>query len=106
MTPLRHAEYAKIRINDIPDEIIDEYKLQEKVTPNGWVYIKITEGMYGLPQSGSLVNELLEQHLNHEGYYQSPIMPGLWKHKMRDLQIVLVVDDFGIKYITKEISIT
>ena len=29
-------------------------------------------------------------------------MPGLWKHKTRDLQFVLVVDDFGIKYLKKE----
>eukprot|EP00956_Cyclotella_meneghiniana_P034384 scaffold104275_cov55-Cyclotella_meneghiniana.AAC.1 len=29
-------------------------------------------------------------------------MPGLWKHKTRNIQFVLVVDDFGIKYLKRE----
>jgi hypothetical protein len=30
------------------------------------------------------------------------LIPGLWKHKTRPIQITLVVDDSGIKYIGKE----
>ena len=56
-------------------------------------------GMYRLPQSGSLGHNLLEQHLNQEGYFQSKIVPGFWKHKDRKIQFVLVVDDFGIKFV-------
>ena len=62
--------------------------------------------MYGLPEADSLANELLEQRLNCEGYYQSPIVPGLWKHKTRTLQFVLVVDDFGINTQLRKIFIT
>ena len=40
--------------------------------------------------------------INKEGYYKSLIAPGLWKHKTRDIQFVLVVDDFGIKYTKKD----
>ena len=58
-------------------------------------------GMYGLPQSGLLVNELLEKRLNKNGYYQSKYMPGLWKHEWRPVQFTLVVDDFGMKYVGK-----
>jgi hypothetical protein len=58
--------------------------------------------MYGLPQAGSLGHDLLESRLNKEGYFQSQIVPGLWKHKTRPLQFVLVVDDFGIKYLKEE----
>ena len=29
-------------------------------------------------------------------------MSGLWKHKTKTIQFVLVVDDFGIKYINKD----
>ena len=29
-------------------------------------------------------------------------MPGLWKHNSNDVMFVLIVDDFGIKYIGKE----
>ena len=102
MTPLKRPEYAKIRLSDIPEEIIVEYNLKEKATSDGWVYIKVIRGMYGLPQSGSLGHDLLERRLNAEGYFQSKIVPGLWKHEVRPIQFVLVVDDFGIKYIRNE----
>ena len=102
MTPLKRPEYAKIRLTDIPEEIIEEYNLREKATSDGWVYIKVIRGMYGLPQAGSLGHDLLEQRLNAEGYFQSQIVPGFWKHETRPIQFVLVVDDFGIKYIKQE----
>jgi hypothetical protein len=99
MTPLKCPEYAKIRLSDIPEEVIKEYNLHQYATADGWIYIKVIRGMYGLPQSGSLGHDLLESRLNQEGYYQSNIVPGFWKHKTRPIQFVLVVDDFGIKYI-------
>lgn len=102
MIPLKRPEYAKIRLADIPDETIEEYNLKEKATPDGMVYIKVSKGMYGLPQAGSLGHNLLEFRLNKERYFQSKIVPGLWKHKTRELQFVLVVDDFGIKYMREE----
>ena len=45
---------------------------------------------------------MLEERLNQEGYFQSQIVPGFWKHKTRNIKFVLVVDDFGIKYLKKE----
>eukprot|EP00804_Cyclotella_cryptica_P004359 CCRYP_017999-RA/>CCRYP_017999-RA protein AED:0.23 eAED:0.24 QI:0/0/0/1/0/0/4/0/900 len=102
MTPLKQPEYAKIKLSDIPEEIIDEYNLHAKATPDGWVYIMVVRGMYGLPQAGSLGHDLLEERLNKEGYFQSQIVPGLWKHKTKNIKFVLVVDDFGIKYLKKE----
>jgi hypothetical protein len=57
--------------------------------------------MYGLPQAGSLGQDQLEKRLNQEGYYQIQTVSGLWKHKTKTIQFVLVVDDFGIKYINK-----
>lgn len=77
-------------------------KRREKATPDGWVYIMVIRGMYGLPQAGSLGHDLLEERLNQEGYFQSQIVPGLWKHKTRNIKFVLVVDDFGIKYLRRE----
>ncbi len=58
--------------------------------------------MYGLPQAGLLANELLEKRLNKHGYYQSKLVPGLWKHKTRPIMFTLVVDDFGVQYVGKE----
>ena len=102
MTPLKRPEYAKIKLSDIPEEVIKEYKLNEKTTPDGWIYIKVIRGMYGLPQAGSLGHDLLETRLNKEGYFQSQIFPGFWKHKTKPIQFVLVVDDFGIKWIQEK----
>eukprot|EP00956_Cyclotella_meneghiniana_P007511 scaffold10157_cov47-Cyclotella_meneghiniana.AAC.2 len=45
-------------MSDIPEEIILEYKLRDKVSKEGSIYIMAIRGMYGLPQSGLLANEL------------------------------------------------
>ena len=50
-TPLTHWEYAKLNLKDILDEIILEYNLKEKEM-NGFVYVEVRKGMYGLPQAG------------------------------------------------------
>ena len=102
MMPLKHPEYAKIKFLDIPEEVIKEYKLDEKVTSDGWIYIEVVRGMYGLPQAGSLGHDLLESCLNTEGYYQSKIVPGLWKHKTCFIQFALDVNNFGVKYINND----
>ena len=37
-----------------------------------------------------------------ERYFKSPLVSALWKYKTRPTQFVLIVDDFGIKYFSKE----
>jgi hypothetical protein len=102
MTPLKRPEYIRMKMSDIPEEIIAEYKLRDKVTDDGSIYIQANRGMYGLPQSGLLANLLLEKRLNKRGYHQSKLVPGLWQHKWRPVQFTLVVDDFGVKYVGEE----
>jgi len=82
-SPLPRPEFEKIKLSDIPKEIIDEYKLWEKVTPNGFVYIMATKGMYSLPQAGLIANELLKTRLNKHGYQQSKLVPRQWKQDTR-----------------------
>jgi len=48
-SPLPRPEFVKIKINNVPEEIITEYKLRDKVTSNSHVYIMATKGMYSLP---------------------------------------------------------
>jgi hypothetical protein len=60
MTPLHRAEFIQIKLSDIPNEVIDEYKLREKATKNGSIYIRAKCGMYSLPQAGLLANKLLK----------------------------------------------
>jgi hypothetical protein len=98
-TPLKRPEFLRLKLSDIPDEVIKEYKLNDKVEADGSIYIKVIRGMYGLPQAGLLANELLEKRLNKAGYHQSKYVPGLWTHEWRPIQFTLVVDDFGVKYV-------
>eukprot|EP00804_Cyclotella_cryptica_P026377 CCRYP_007695-RA/>CCRYP_007695-RA protein AED:0.34 eAED:0.34 QI:0/0/0/1/1/1/3/0/489 len=87
---------------DIPQEIIDEYKLKDIAEPDGSIYLQANKGMYGLPHGGLIANVLLAKRLNKAGYFQSKLVPGLWSHKTRPISFTLVVDDFGVKYIGKE----
>ena len=99
MTPLNRPQYIRIHIRYILDEIIAEYKLKIKAEANGAVYIVAKHGMYGLPHSGLLANELLGKRLDKRGYHQSKLFPGLWKHEWRLVQFTLVMDYFGVKYV-------
>ena len=99
-TPLECPEYVRVGLSDIPGEFFQEYNLLAYSRDN-WVYFEIWSGVYGLPQSGMLLNKLLEQRLNKAGYYQCPTTPGLWRHKWRPILFCLIVDDFDIKYVGK-----
>jgi hypothetical protein len=46
-TPLTCHKFIRIKLNDIPEEVIIEYKLKEKATKNGSIYIREKQGMYG-----------------------------------------------------------
>ena len=95
-----------MRIDLIPQELIDLYNLGDKVKYDskgvGYVYMEIRKGMYGLPQSGILSNKLLKERLTKYGYNEVAHTPGLYKHDTRPVWFTLVVDDFGIKYIGQE----
>ena len=52
MTPLHHPKFIQMKLSDIPNEVIKEYKVKAKATKNGSIYIRATRSMYGLPQSG------------------------------------------------------
>ena len=51
MTPLKRPEFIHMKLSDIPIEIIEEYNLHEKATPDGFIYIVANKGMCGLPQA-------------------------------------------------------
>ena len=55
--------YMKLRMFPVPDDIINEYNLRDKVKLIGYVYIKVRTGMYGLFQAGLLAQKLLKKQL-------------------------------------------
>ncbi len=61
---MTRPEYMRMKIKDLPKEFVTMYNLANKATSDGYNYIKIQKGMYGLPQAGILLQELLEQCLN------------------------------------------
>lgn len=62
-------------------------------TKDGMVFLEACRGIYGLPQAG------IEKQFNEYKYYQSTMMPGLWKHKTQSTQFALVVDNFDVNCI-------
>jgi hypothetical protein len=100
-TPLPRFEYIKMMLSCFPEEIIQRYNLNA-LAFDGWVYIEIRKGMYGLKQAGLLANQLLQKRLAPFGYYPARHTPGLWLHKTRPISFTLIVDDFAVKYVGKQ----
>jgi hypothetical protein len=90
-----------INLSSLPQETIDKYDLIE-LAQDGKVYIEIQKGMYGLPQAGILANELLRHNLAKFGYRPTQHTYSLWKQDTRPISFLLVVDDFGFKYVGRE----
>ena len=66
-------KYVKMCLANIPDKVVKEYKLHEnaKITANIFTYVEIKKVLYGLPQASILAQQLLQNCLNKQGYYQS-----------------------------------
>ena len=101
MTPIDRFEYMQMRIDLVPQDLIDLYNLGDKVKYDAkgfvYVYMKIRKVMYGLPQAGILSNKLLKERLTEYGYNEVSHTLGLYKHDTRPVWFMLVVDDFGIQ---------
>jgi hypothetical protein len=91
----------KMLLSRFPEEIVQKYNLNA-LAIDGWVYIEIRKGMYGLKQAGLLTNQLLQTRLAPFGYYPECHTPGLWLHKTRPIYFPLVVDNFAVKYVGKQ----
>jgi hypothetical protein len=100
-TPLPRFEYMKMLLSRFPEEIVNNYNFNA-LAVDGWVYIEIRKGIYGLRQAGLLASQLLQTRLAPFGYYPVRHTPGLWMHKRRPISFSLVVDDFAVKYVGKQ----
>jgi hypothetical protein len=73
-TPLDWYEYMRMPLNLFPDNIVDHYDLRRKAK-NGFVYMEIRKGMYGLPQARILANKLLKNGSDTMSTLNSPTRP-------------------------------
>ena len=92
----------KLHIHITPQEIIDKYALHNLVDEYGWVYLKIVKGMYGWKKARIIANMELTRHLDKFGYHPVQHTPGLWKHNTPATIFTLIVDDFVIKYASRQ----
>ena len=42
---MEHPEYLKMKIANFPDDVIEHYKLKDKVDAKGNLYVKCVKGM-------------------------------------------------------------
>ena len=54
---LRDPEFMRIYLKTIPQEIVDAYNLTALVDNQGWIYMRIKKGMYGLKQAMIIANQ-------------------------------------------------
>ena len=60
--PTKKAEYIKIALKIIPQEIIENDELLNNQC-GGYLYVRIKKGMYGLVQAGIIAHEALKDHI-------------------------------------------
>jgi hypothetical protein len=100
-TPMDYFQYMRVDPSVIPQEIWDDPRYDIHVDEDGYVYLEIRRGMYGLKEAGIIAFNQLVKKLDPHGYEPMPFTPGLWKHRTKRTTFVLCVDDFGIKYFSK-----
>jgi hypothetical protein len=102
MMPMDPFEYFRIKLDLFPQDIINEYRLRDKVDTDGNIFCKVQQGMHGLPQAGIIAQDLLTKWLHKAGYRQSKVTLGYWRHDWHPISFTLVVNNFGVKYINKD----
>ncbi len=74
---MQDHKYMKIHQDDIPQDILDQYKASQYMDFQGYVYFQITKGMYGLKQAAILAYKQLKENLSKYGYYPIPHTVGM-----------------------------
>ena len=67
----------RLPLKIIPQEIIEKYDLNTLVDDQGWIYIRIDKGMYGLKQAEIIANQELVKHVAPYGYKPAQHTPSL-----------------------------
>ena len=92
----------KIHYKYIPQYIRDRYNFDTKLAHDGYIYCKIRKGMYGLKQAAILVFDNFITDLSSHGYIPVPNTIEIWHHATRRTKLCLCVENFGVKYFTKD----
>ena len=68
---MNRAEFIQMKLDNFPEDVIKQYGLHKKVNAKGFVILRVEKGMYRLPRTGSIAQDLLTKRLNNVGYRQS-----------------------------------
>jgi hypothetical protein len=98
LEPMKNNEFMRIKYKYFPEAIRKQYNLDRFVSSDGYIYIRIKKGMYGLKQAAILAYKHLVNQLAPYGYHPCPHTTGLWQHNTRPTKFCLCVEDFGVKY--------
>ena len=91
-------DFIHIPLKIIPQEIIDTYDFKALVDDQGWIYMRIEKGMYGLKYAGIIANQELVKNMATFGYHTVKHTPNLWQKTFSSL----VVDNFCVQYCSTE----
>ena len=53
------SKYMRLTLSNLPKSVVQHYNLVEETTRDGYVYMEIKRGMYGLPHAGLIAQQLL-----------------------------------------------
>jgi hypothetical protein len=96
-------QYMRIHCKYITPEVLDKYGLtQQHFDSKDYCYVEIRKGIYGLKEAAILGYDQLHPHLAPYGYFPVQHTPGLWHHSTRCTTFTLAVNNFGIKFFSKE----
>ena len=71
----------QVHISKFSPDVIAKYNLNEKADKNGYIYITIKKGMYGLKPVSILAQQQLVKIQEPHGYYHELYSVGLWSHQ-------------------------
>jgi hypothetical protein len=100
-TPMAYYQYIRVLPSVIPQEVWDDHRYTISIAADGYVYLEIRRGTYGLKEATIIAFNQLVKKLAPYGYEPAPFTPGLWRHRTRGTTFVLCVDDFSVKYFSQ-----
>ena len=69
VTPMAQKEYMRVRLKHMPSAIVEFSNLLDKATSDGWIYISIEKGMFGLKNAAVLAYQNLKKNLEPFDYH-------------------------------------
>ena len=94
---LTRPEYMRLPVRLIPQAHRARFQV-DHLADGEFIIWEVTKGIYGLPQAGLLAQQDLIRLLEQHNFVQCPHTPCLFKHRINNIQFVLWVDDFLVKY--------